>query len=213
MKLQRLGYLKRKVCSVLVLTLLLVQSSLVLGEERLATGAGVPALFIQDANIYSEANTESTVLKTMQKHQAIKVIAEKGAFYKLDYCNKAGYVLKDSVLTHNDLEDYVFKNANLFSYNVIVTTESANLIDPGSGTAQVSVTQGERFIVLDEEQYFYTIMYNDKQFLLYKQDAKREYYVKITDFIAINKNESKREQITAFAQEFLGKTLSIIQSV
>lgn len=178
-------------------------SSIAVKAENTIT-EGVVAFVVTETSLYREASTKSDVIESLQPLQAVKVVSQKGRFYKLVYQDTFAYMLCENVLLGNTLEEYVDKNKEQFLSNLCVTSDTAVLIDPSTGKAVKTVGKGECFAMLGKQGEFFQVSYQESTYYLYHKDVTINYYIPIRTFINVSTSVQLSEQVIEFSRGFLG---------
>lgn len=145
--------------------------------QDLHAGDGTPALVLSKAPVYANASLSGGARGYLKKGTVVRLTGQDTIQYNGLLC----HVDTNKVLTGDELNEYVATHSDKFDKKV-TTHCKAKLYDVNTLHTKAIVTSGTSFLIKDEDADFYTVVFDDQEALLYKEDATPEIYVKVTSY-------------------------------
>lgn len=188
-----------------LLTVSLIFPKYVYAADSINTLGTTPVLATSSVSVYKQANLKSEIVDTVCSNTAVRIYDEVDDFYKIHYKQDFAYVPKEFFLKGEELEDYVFNQPLCFGSIIVVKDEVATLIDPRTGKRCFDVKNGEMFAIQDDtDKDFYSVLYRDRKYLLYKGATVRKYSVPVMSFYEFDMEQPLRNQLVDYSGNFVG---------
>lgn len=146
-------------------------------ENDLHPEDGTPMLLKSNLNVYTNKDCSGKKKATIDKGTVIRTQSNN----TLNYNGIKVYFKSNDVIRGHDLFEYAANHPDEFDTKV-TTTKQTQLYTTDTYKPYALVSENTSFLVQDEDDKFYTILFDDQKALVYKDDVNTEIYIKVTTF-------------------------------
>lgn len=189
------------------MTVICVLESFDFYEVKASNLRGSPVYLESNHNVFSSSDFKTgQKIGTIDSKTVIDAIEITNEFVSLEYGSITGYVQADDILYGDALDNFVLAHKDYFDRKAVIRSEKAYLFATDDSGAFAVASKGEQFIVTEVDDLFVRVSFDNREAFIYKADVDISYFVQVSDFhqVVIKQNQSKREQISEYACQFVG---------